>query len=118
MEDNITLIALTKGGYTFDGWYSGNNKITSISSGTYGDLELTAKWKLIVYNIYYENTMGADVSGFTQNFHIETPNVILPDINVEHYVFEGWFTANGRRMIAIPKGSFGNITLSTGSRST
>lgn len=41
----IKLPTPTKDNYIFEGWYNGNNKVTSISATTVGDITLTAKWK-------------------------------------------------------------------------
>ncbi len=53
----------SKQGYTFDGWYSTSDfsgeRIDLIPQGSYGDLELYAKWEPIVnditYTIFYED---------------------------------------------------------------
>ncbi len=44
IEDEITLLDAAKDGYTFDGWFSGENKVEKIEKGSYGKLTLTARW--------------------------------------------------------------------------
>ena len=43
-DETITLVAAQKEGYTFEGWYNGEKKVTEIVKGTYGNITLTAKW--------------------------------------------------------------------------
>ena len=40
----ITLADITSPGYTFEGWFIGEEKVESIELGSYGDITLTAKW--------------------------------------------------------------------------
>ncbi len=44
IEDEITLLDSAKDGYTFDGWFNGDNKVEKIEKGSYGNLTLTAHW--------------------------------------------------------------------------
>lgn len=47
IESNLALISPTRSGYTFKGWYTDSNfkkKVTKISKGSTGDLQLYAKW--------------------------------------------------------------------------
>ncbi len=44
IEDEITPLDSTKDGYTFDGWFNGENKVEKIEKGSYGNLTLTAHW--------------------------------------------------------------------------
>ena len=48
-SETITLIDISKEGYQFNGWYSGNEKVESIEKGSYGNLELEARWTPIEY---------------------------------------------------------------------
>ncbi len=43
-SDTITLAEPTRDGYTFDGWYNGDERVTKINWGSTGDLTLTARW--------------------------------------------------------------------------
>ena len=44
IESAITLSDITSPGYTFEGWFAGEEKVESIELGSYGDITLTAKW--------------------------------------------------------------------------
>ena len=41
-------------GYTFDGWYNGEDKVTAIPAGSYGNLTLTACWKANSVSVTFE----------------------------------------------------------------
>lgn len=44
IENEITLLDSSKDGYTFDGWFNGENEVEKIEKGSYGNLTLTARW--------------------------------------------------------------------------
>lgn len=74
-SDTILLHDLEKEGYTFDGWYNGNQKITEIPSGTIGDITLVAQWTPISYSaIFVAN--GSEVA--LRYFTIE--DSVIPNI--------------------------------------
>ncbi len=104
----ITLADITSPGYTFEGWFAGEEKVESIELGSYGDITLTAKWAVITYNITYENTKGA-ANGNPATYNIETA-ITLSDITSPGYTFEGWF-AGEEKVESIELGSYGDITL-------
>ncbi len=54
LDDEIVLVAATKANYEFLGWYNGDMQVESIAAGSYGDITLTAKWKLVSYAISYQ----------------------------------------------------------------
>ena len=54
----VTLVAPTRNGYNFLGWYAGENKVEKL---TIGNVELVAKWELAEYTISY-NLNGGDWS--------------------------------------------------------
>ena len=108
IETVITLSDITSPGYTFEGWFAGEEKVESIELGSYGDITLTAKWAVITYNITYENTKGA-VNTNPATYNIETV-ITLSDITSPGYTFEGWF-AGEEKVESIELGSYGDITL-------
>ncbi|MBP5349911.1 MAG: InlB B-repeat-containing protein [Clostridia bacterium] len=55
----IALADLSAVGYTFDGWYDGNKKVTEIATGSIGDRVLSARWTPVSYNSTYSATFGA-----------------------------------------------------------
>ena len=58
IESEITLFGLTSPGYTFEGWFAGEEKVESIELGSYGDITLTAKWAVITYTATFVNSDG------------------------------------------------------------
>ena len=54
----ITLADITSPGYTFEGWFIGEEKVESIELGSYGDITLTAKWAVITYTATFVNSDG------------------------------------------------------------
>ena len=57
--DTIILNNPTKTGHTFDGWYNGTTKITSIPKGSTGSITLTAKFTIITYTVNFYNDDGS-----------------------------------------------------------
>ncbi len=58
IETAITLSDITSLGYTFEGWFIGEEKVESIELGSYGDITLTAKWAVITYTATFVNSDG------------------------------------------------------------
>ena len=111
---DITLQAPTKTGYKFVGWYTDNgydNSITKIANGTYGNIELYAKWEIITYTITY-NVNGATHSNPT-TYTVETDLAYLADATLKGHTFGGWYkeSAYSTRVYQIGGGETGNITL-------
>jgi len=108
-SNTITLANLEVAGYTFNGWYSGETKITEIATGSTGDLTLTAKWTPVTYTITYVETKSATNSN-PATYTIESDKIILSDIEATGYTFDGWY--NGETKVTeIATGSAGNLTL-------
>ena len=108
-SETITLTDLSAVGYTFDGWYNGDTKVTQIPTGSIGNLTLTAKWTPITYTITYTNTKDATNTNVVE-YTIESEKITLTDISVDGYIFGGWY--NGETKITeIASGSTGNISL-------
>jgi len=60
-SDDIALSSPSKAGYAFDGWYSDSahsEKVAAIKKGSYGDVDLYAKWSAITYSITYDPNGG------------------------------------------------------------
>ena len=53
-DETFALSNLDKDGYIFDGWYDDNEKVESITKGSYGDRTLTAKWTPIEYTATFK----------------------------------------------------------------
>ena len=91
---NIYLESATRRGYAFAGWYTNadcaaESKITTITSGSTGDVVLYAKWSPINYNIKY-NFDGGEVDGTNPNFYtIESADITLVNPTKRGYTFAG-----------------------------
>lgn len=116
-SDTITLSDISANGYTFDGWYNGYNKVTEITTGTYGDITLEAKWSPIEYTITYEydDTIGDLGDGITlkTTYTIEDAfDFVSLNCHTVGYNFAGWFTekelGTGEQVYGIALGTTGN----------
>ncbi len=95
-----------KPGYDFDNWYVGN-KVYNFDTPLTEDVELTAKFNLITYNITYELD-GGNVSGNPTTYNVETETFTLNNPTKDGYTFVGWTGSNGSEpnaTVTIEKGS-------------
>lgn len=111
----ITLLNLSKEGYTFEGWYTDANgtgsKVPTINTSTLDNYTLYAHWTPITYTISY-TLNGGTVSGTNPtSYTIETTSFTLINPTKEGYAFEGW-TGTGlstpTKNITIAIGSYGS----------
>lgn len=97
-----TLPTPQREGYVFDGWYRGNQKVTSIPAGT-GDVTLKAHWTEISYTLSFKtnnSTSLADIS-YTKT----QPETLPSGLTKEGYMFGGWFldeNFTGSKLEAVP----------------
>ena len=115
---NIYLENATRRGYAFEGWYTNadctaESKITTITSGSTGDVVLYARWSLVNYNIKC-NLDGGEVDGTNPNsYTIESADITLINPTKRGYTFVGWIgtdltgVANG---VTIRNNSIGDRT--------
>lgn len=109
-SDSFTLQEITKAGYTFDGWYNGETKVTEITTGTYGNMTLVAKWTADLYTISYDLADGVNSPENPTSYTIESGLITLKDPTREGYTFAGWF--NGEQLITtIDSNTLENISL-------
>ena len=100
----ITLQAPTKNRYTFDGWYSDaeftGEKVTTITKGTTGNIELYAKWSETKYSV--------NINTNNRNWGITTPSganwvgatpVNLIATHHTGYHFVNWTATGGARIV-------------------
>lgn len=84
----------SKDGYTFAGWYDDSNvnhgTDLTIPKGSVGNLNLTAKYNLIQYNV--ELNIGTGVIKDTYNVENK---INLQDPSRNGYIFKGWTYTNG-----------------------
>lgn len=89
--------------YSFDGWYSDEfftTKVTSIKSGTSGDIVLYAKWNKAIYNVNYvlSDNSGIDINKIhNNNPENRTAGDVLtlnnPVSDDKNFAFDGWYTS-------------------------
>lgn len=109
-SDSFTLQEITKAGYTFDGWYNGETKVTEITTGTYGNMTLVAKWTADLYTISYDLADGVNSPENPTSYTIESGLITLKNPTREGYTFLGWY--NGEQLVTIiDSNTLENITL-------
>lgn len=90
-SDKITLSDISMPGYSFIGWYIGDDKITEITSDRAANITLTAHWNAINYSITYHNVDGADNTNPT-SYTVDDLPIELKDLTKNDFVFLGWYT--------------------------
>ena len=99
-----------KTGYTFTGWYLGEQKIESTTVvDVTSNVTLKAKYNIINYSINY-NLNGGSTSN-PSSYTVESDDIILSDAQKDGVEFVGWTGSNGdtpEKNVTIPKGSTGN----------
>ena len=109
--DEVTLPTLTKEGYTFVGWFNGEQKVETIAAGTYGDLNLVAKFEGNKYEIEYVLEEGATLpEGAAKEYLFGTGLATLPVPTKEGYDFLGWYEGE-TKVEAIAADRTGKVTL-------
>ena len=108
VADEVVLGAATKAGYTFAGWYLGEEKVEKVEAGSTGDLALVAKWEVVEYAIAYELN-GGELADAPAKYTVEDEVVLAAPTKAEHR-FLGWYL-NGQKVEKIAKGTTGDLTL-------
>lgn len=109
-SDSFTLQEITKVGYTFDGWYNGETKVTEITTGTYGNMTLVATWTADLYTISYDLADGVNNPENPTTYTIESGLITLKNPTRDGYTFLGWY--NGEQLVTIiDSNTLENITL-------
>jgi uncharacterized repeat protein (TIGR02543 family) len=91
---SVTLPTPSKVGYTFNGWYNGNVRVSNPYTVT-GNVNLTAHWlqntpEATYYNVSFDNFTSINPS--TNPITIESNSVItLPTPAKTDYTFDGWY---------------------------
>ena len=95
ISGTLTLPTPTKNYYTFDGWYQGSTKKTTISDIT-ADVTVTAKWTPIEYKITYTLNGGALPTGTANptTYTVESSTITPPTPTRDGYDFGGWYDNN------------------------
>ena len=77
----------TKEGYTFIGWYNGEEK-WNFADAVATDLPLTAKWQINRYTITFDTAGGSEVPSITQDYGTAITPPAAPART--GYTFAGW----------------------------
>ena len=106
IEDKVDFIAPTKTGYEFTGWTgTGIQSQTiqfSISTGTTGNISLTAHWNANTYTITYNVNGGDTLVDNTQDVVFDS-NCTLVTPTRTGYTFEGWINASTNQLVTSGK---------------
>ncbi len=100
--------APTKAGYTFDGWYVGNEKWSFVGYTVSEDLTLTAKWSLNTYTVTYTGLPNGATHTNPTTYTVESDcfkdgKVTLSEPTVPlGYTFNGWYDANNNKITELP----------------
>ena len=106
VEQTITLSAPSKTGYAFAGWSDGGE----ILLGSTGTKTFIANWQPVVYTLTYVCGDGENNSLNVTNYTIESETIVLSDPYDINADFTEW-QCNGKKITEIPKGSYGDLTL-------
>ncbi len=82
-----------KTGYTFDGWFldvSFTKPVSSVESGSIGDLTLFAKWDINQYTVSFKSNGGDTVPSQTVTYGHEALKPDQP--SRAGYTFRGWYS--------------------------
>ena len=83
----------TRSGYTFLGWYNGDELWDFEHDRVISDMTLSAKWKRLSYTVEFDSNGGSPVGSQTIN---SADKAVRPqDPTRENYVFVGWFDSVG-----------------------
>lgn len=100
-------------GYVFDGWYRGNQKVTSIPAGT-GDVTLKAHWTEISYTLSFKTNNGTSLADIS--YTKTQPETLPSGLTKEGYMFGGWFldenfTGSNLEAVPFPAGTAGQTNI-------
>lgn len=111
---DIALPILTKKGYAFCGWYDNaafdDKSLNNISSGSYGNINLYAKFSVVEYTISYDLQGGVNSIFNPTKYTIEDQNIVLSAPSRECYTFDGWFE-NGTKVESVEVVRCENVNL-------
>lgn len=110
-NSNFELLTPTRPGYSFDGWYSGDNKFESGKWSYITDINVKARWTIVTYSIKYDLDGGTASNNTSYNY--ETDSFALNSPEKEGHTFLGWTSDEifvPTKEIEIKKNSVGNLS--------
>lgn len=98
IEDAIILENPTKKGYEFSGWFNENDeKIESISGGSYGNISLKAKWVVAQNDLTVSaNDASKGTVSITKGSGYSKESTTVVATPKENCIFTGWFNGTVR----------------------
>ena len=111
----ITFSNPNKTGYTFSGWYDvNNNKVTSITNTTTGNITLTARWTAVknTLTVTSEDTNKGTVSVTSGTGYSDESITVKATPVEEAYAFDGWYSGttkvsdNATYTFTMPKSAY------------
>ena len=115
-DETITLADAEKTGYYFEGWYtdtsySNESKVTTIPSGSTGDITLYAKWKPYIYHVSFKPNGGEGTMDKVSNCEFGTIYTFPANqFTREGYTFVGWCDrSDGSTTIYKDQGEFSDL---------
>jgi uncharacterized repeat protein (TIGR02543 family) len=123
--ENTTFEKPTRAGYTFAGWYSDatlKTAVSSIKKGTYGDVDLYAKWTPIKYSVTFKGngSTSGSMSAMKSLKYDSSYSLSKNKFKKKGYTFAGWNTkkdgsgksyADTASITKLTKKSKGKVTL-------
>lgn len=111
---DIYLPVPVRTGYEFAGWHipGDGTIIECIHAGSYGNLDLCASWRPVIYSITYELSGGSFESGSVTTYTIESGYIMLPLPVRRGYEFMGWYENTlftGNSVDGISTGTHGDL---------
>ena len=109
---DVELPTITSENYNFEGWYNGEEKISTVKRGSAGNLTLLAKWTPKTFNIQYKEVEGASNNN-QLTYQTNDNTITLNSPTKSGYTFLGWYTDKNytNKISEIKSGSSGDITL-------
>ena len=91
-SEKIELTSISRSGYAFEGWYDENDlQITEIDPQIISNLKITAKWKLLTYNISYTFDLVNENPNQIFSYTVLDSDIVLQPLTCIGYEFLGWF---------------------------
>ena len=96
--DKITLNPLSVAGYTFEGWYVGNEKVEETTYTVTEDVTLEARFtKITTYAVSYITNVDKEVPNLPKSGEVIKDTIItLPILSLAGYEFDGWYVNGGK----------------------
>lgn len=87
----------TKVGHTFEGWFNGDDKVSSDAVMSFKDMSLVAKWSVNKYTLSF-NTGFEELKENSKSVAYDTAFGELPVLTREGYTFNGWVDSEGAKV--------------------